>query len=414
LLRGGVIISLSAHSQTTRFKDGSLFMPTGNVIMSGDKDIRFGANTLGTDSKWSIEYFGSGDNYGLNFWKPDQPTSIQNYKLFLHNNGRVGVGTNTPLDLLDVRGTIRARDGFVMEGYSWGGHWNAVYLNVTSSGNGSAVLFPHVDRQLSIGKPNHTVHVHARQVWATWFTTTSDERLKENIHDIETPLAKINKLKGVQYNMTDSQKSDNLKSSNKDKIQSKDNIGFLAQDLQKIFPELVMEQDSTGIFGINYIGLIPVLVEALKEQQAQIVALQVQAASPTSLAKRVETLEKQLSQCCKVQPGTGNGRLKAGIISETGKETQDALETYVIVLHQNSPNPFSQSTTIQMEIPMEVNDASLTVYNLAGEQKLSIPVEERGAATVRIEAGKLNPGIYIYGIVADGELAASRQMIVTE
>ena len=67
-----------------------------------------------------------------------------------------------------------------------------------------------------------------------------------------------------------------------------------------------------------------------------------------------------------------------------------------------------------MELPKDVQDAQLTVYNLAGEQRLSIAVTDRGTATVRIEAGQLKPGIYIYGIIADGQLAASKQMVVTE
>ena len=46
-------------------------------------------------------------------------------------------------------------------------------------------------------------------------------------------------------------------------------IGFLAQDVQKDFPELV-KTDQQGMLGVNYIGLIPVLLEAIKEQQEAI------------------------------------------------------------------------------------------------------------------------------------------------
>jgi hypothetical protein len=48
-----------------------------------------------------------------------------------------------------------------------------------------------------------------------------------------------------------------------------DQIGFIAQDLQKVFPQLVLE-NKEGTLGVNYIGLIPVLVDAIKEQQAEI------------------------------------------------------------------------------------------------------------------------------------------------
>jgi hypothetical protein len=46
-------------------------------------------------------------------------------------------------------------------------------------------------------------------------------------------------------------------------------IGLLAQDLQKVYPELVIA-DKKGTLGINYTGLVAVLVAAVKEQQIQI------------------------------------------------------------------------------------------------------------------------------------------------
>jgi hypothetical protein len=326
------------------------FYNSGGIHLHADATNMNSSDVIfGNNRDWAIEYY----NKGMNFWKPGG-TNPGDYKLFLSDNGNVGIGTATPgVYKLFVTGRIRCQ-------------------SATS----------------------------------TSYLTLSDKRLKEHVHSLDSSRIKLGRLNGVSYNYI--KEVDSLRK----KGHSKKHIGFLAQDLQKVYPELVEEIDSAGTLAIDYIGLIPVIIEAIKEQQAQIVALQIQAASPTSLASRVQALEKQLSQCCKVQPG--NGKLKSDIISETGKETQDVLETSAIVLHQNSPNPFSQSTTVQMEIPLEVRDASLTVYNLAGEQKLSIAVNERGLTSVRIEAGKLNPGIYIYGIVADGELAASRQMVVTE
>jgi hypothetical protein len=54
---------------------------------------------------------------------------------------------------------------------------------------------------------------------------------------------------------------------------SKNQIGFSAQDLQLVLPQLVTTQEN-GFLSVNYIGLIPVLVEAIKEQQATIESLQ--------------------------------------------------------------------------------------------------------------------------------------------
>ena len=48
----------------------------------------------------------------------------------------------------------------------------------------------------------------------------------------------------------------------------KQKIGLLAQDIEKVFPELVSE--SNGIKSVNYQGLVPVLINALKDQQSEI------------------------------------------------------------------------------------------------------------------------------------------------
>jgi hypothetical protein len=44
-------------------------------------------------------------------------------------------------------------------------------------------------------------------------------------------------------------------------------LGFIAQELKEVFPELVYQETDSSEYSINYIGLIPILVEALKEQQ---------------------------------------------------------------------------------------------------------------------------------------------------
>ena len=56
-------------------------------------------------------------------------------------------------------------------------------------------------------------------------------------------------------------------------IYNKDHFGFIAQDFQQIFPELV-QTDKDGYLCIDYIAFIPVLTEAIKEQQATIETLQ--------------------------------------------------------------------------------------------------------------------------------------------
>ncbi|MDA9126698.1 tail fiber domain-containing protein [Flavobacteriaceae bacterium] len=83
----------------------------------------------------------------------------------------------------------------------------------------------------------------------------SDMRLKTNIISLGATLFNVLKIDGKSYSM-------------KRDAQQKTKIGLLAQDIQKVYPELVTEQN--GILSVNYQGLVPVLINAIKEQQVLI------------------------------------------------------------------------------------------------------------------------------------------------
>ncbi len=113
---------------------------------------------------------------------------------------------------------------------------------------------------------------------ATSFITASDERLKKNIVVISNALTNLQKLNGVKYsfkeNMTVKRKStvdgEMYEESLINIVKDQNNkMGLIAQNVREIFPELVYE-DNDGYLGVDYVSLIPVLIEAIKEQQAQI------------------------------------------------------------------------------------------------------------------------------------------------
>ena len=68
----------------------------------------------------------------------------------------------------------------------------------------------------------------------------------------------------------------------------KQKIGLLAQDIEKVFPELVSE--SHGVKSVNYQGLVPVLINALKEQQSEIEILKQQQSEIDELKTMLKTL----------------------------------------------------------------------------------------------------------------------------
>ncbi len=80
---------------------------------------------------------------------------------------------------------------------------------------------------------------------------SSDARLKSNIVSLGSTLSKLLQIDGKSY-----------------EIKGKQKIGVLAQEIKEVFPELVSE-DNNEMLAVNYQGLVPVLINALKEQDAK-------------------------------------------------------------------------------------------------------------------------------------------------
>lgn len=119
------------------------------------------------------------------------------------------------------------------------------------------------------------------------FTQNSDRRLKTNITPLEKSIDKIMKLNGVTFNWDKT-----VRPSAPTTLQ----YGFIAQEIEKVIPELVSE-DSDGYKTVNYIGVIPVLTQAMQEQQKEIEQLKDENKklneTVEALLKRVEALEKK-------------------------------------------------------------------------------------------------------------------------
>jgi hypothetical protein len=108
----------------------------------------------------------------------------------------------------------------------------------------------------------------------------SDVRLKRDIHGIEGALDGVLALEGVNFAYDVGKHPDRG-------LPSGPRIGFIAQDLEKIYPELVTTRDD-GFKMVNYAQLVPVLVEAIKEQQKSVVALEAQV---SELQRKLATSE---------------------------------------------------------------------------------------------------------------------------
>jgi hypothetical protein len=88
---------------------------------------------------------------------------------------------------------------------------------------------------------------------------TSDKRLKDNIQPIQNALDKVNELGGYTFDWNEELQ----------KARKGHDIGVIAQEVQSVLPEVVVERDN-GYLGVDYQKLVPVLIEAIKELSAKI------------------------------------------------------------------------------------------------------------------------------------------------
>lgn len=117
------------------------------------------------------------------------------------------------------------------------------------------------------------------RVIASGYSCMSDERFKKDIVPIQDALSKLQMLKGVQYFWRTDEYSERHFSRSKD-------LGFIAQDMEKVFPELV-STDYKGYKSIEYAKLSAVIIEAIKEIKSQ------SDAKMSGYDKKIALLEKE-------------------------------------------------------------------------------------------------------------------------
>lgn len=235
--------------------------------------IKFGAGATG-EGMASKRTTGGNQN-GLDFYTSNTT------RLSITADGKVGVGTTSPQERLSIagnlkvdqedqnngdltNGAIKFGSGNTGEGIASkrkpGDNWAglnfytgyAIRMTVANGGN------------VGIGTtlPEHKLHVNGSVAGNGNYLNLSDGRFKENVETLPDALATVRNLRGVNFNWKVSD-DPNLE------LPEGRQVGFIAQELQQVLPEAV-SRGQNGNLSVSYSTVVPVLVEAVKEQQKQI------------------------------------------------------------------------------------------------------------------------------------------------
>lgn len=225
-------------------------------------------------------------------------------------------------------------------------------------------------------------------VWAYSYNTLSDARLKENIKTIEDPLNKVLKLHGVTFTYIA-----NKKDSGSTQENPKTQMGLIAQEVQQVVPEVV-NTGKDGYLGVQYQNLVGLLVEAIKQED-----------------KKVTALQNRLDSCCNLSQQYGSNSPNNNGATGNQSSTNSSIQA---VLYQNIPNPFTKATTIQCYLPTTgVTSASILIFDMTGALKGTYPINGGGTQNTQINGSTLSAGMYYYSLVVNGQIIDTKKMILT-
>ncbi len=232
-------------------------------------------------------YYGDGTNLAIRAYNAaGSDIYFQTYNgaatnMIIKHNGRVGIGNTSPQAKLDITTNTTG----------WGGWYTAIEF---SQGAHSAIIHPgggllfglHSDRHFYWadtigGKYVMELDANAGNLWVlNTITAGSDARLKKNVVPLKNVLPKLEQINGVYFEWNELARKTELKKGQK-------HIGLIAQDLQKVYPELVVPiktpDQQEEYLAVDYEKFTAVLLQAVKELKGEV----------DSLNERIKILEKQ-------------------------------------------------------------------------------------------------------------------------
>ncbi len=231
--------------------------------------------------------------------------------------------------------------------------------------------------------------------WATF----SDRRLKNNIKPFRAGLEEVMQLKPVSFQYNGKANISDTRT---------EYVGVIAQDFEEVAPYAVKEQTIETIEEVEEDGIWKervtsvddyLTIDASSIRYMLVNAVQEQQAIIESQEERIQDLEEKIA-------------LLADLIeTRDGEVIKTNLESPKAGLGQNVPNPFENTTVIAYDVPENVQNAMILIYDLDGKVLKQINIPATGRGTVEITEAEIVNGTYTYSLVANGKILDTKKMI---
>lgn len=162
---------------------------------------------------------------------------------------------------------------------------------------------------------------------------------------------------------------------------AKSHYALDADKLEEVFPDLVyVNKDGSKV--INYVEMIPLLVQSINE-----------------LNEKIEVLQ-----------GQSSGRAKAAVRGTTGVDGSSISQNK---LYQNTPNPFKETTTIHFTLADDARNAYIYIFDMTGKPVKKLPISS-GMDSVSFGGYEIGEGMFLYSLVVNGQEIDTKRMIITK
>lgn len=273
-------------------------------------------------------------------------------------------------------------------GYTYG-----VVGGLSSQSNNGAGIFGTIANHLGVYLTGRYAGYFDGSVYLNGTTTSlqlvipSDMRLQDNVMNLSRGLSESDALERlldmnvIKYNYVEPKLDSNdstvvVPDENADSYLKRSHYGLSAQELQSIYPDLVVEGQD-GYLCVNYIELVPILIQSIQE-----------------LKQELDEIRNEASKT------RGTTEFTNPIASQN-------------VLYQNSSISVKENTIIRYKVAENNQSASINIYDLRGKMLKEYPIST-GNGSISVGGYEIGEGMFLYSLVVNGQEIDTKKMIISK